>query len=248
MTKESIILKIKKLMQLSTSGNEHEASSALKKASEMMRDHCISEAQVKAAQNDKPVPDDIGFEDVHFPSNTKTWSKAIAGGIANAFGCKAIFCQDGGHRFNTKWVMRIFGTTADRMLVPVMLDFAYTTINRLVKKEQKRIKAEDPYENIKRYSHNYRVGLTQSMRQTLWSIESKNKREAEEGGQYGIVLFDKNKRAEALVAKLHPHLGKGTALNTRDNGASGGYAGRQDGKKVNFNKPVGMGSKRGQLR
>ena len=52
MVKENVIAKVKKLLKLSESDNEHEASLALQKASQLMRDHCISEAQVQRASKE----------------------------------------------------------------------------------------------------------------------------------------------------------------------------------------------------
>ena len=245
MVKDNVIAKVKKLLKLSESDNEHEANLALQKASQLMRDHCISEAQVQGASKEKL--ESIDCESIHFPSNTKNWSQSLAAGVAKAFGCKVVFTGSGS-QYNTKYSMRTFGTATDRATVRVMLDYSYTTVNRLVKKEQKRLKIEDPWENVKRYSHNFRVGLAVSMRDTLTEIAKQNTKEVDDKTQYGIILYDKSKRVEALFKEKYPNkLNALGSLSTR--GSARGYnAGRDSGKSVRFNRPVGGQNPKGYLK
>jgi len=245
MVKEDVIAKVKKLLKLSGSDNEHEANLALQKASQLMRDHCISEAQVQG--EDKERLESIDFDDIHFPSNTKNWSQSLSAGVAKAFGCKPIFIGSGSS-FNTKYLMRTFGTATDRATVQVMLDYSYATVNRLIKKEQKRLKTEEPWENVKKYSHNFRVGLAVSMRSTLTEIAKQNTKEVVDKTEYGIILYDKSKRVEALFKEKYPNKLKSLgSLSTR--GSANGYnAGRDSGKSVQFNRPVGGRNPKGYLK
>ena len=245
MVKEDVIAKVKKLLKLSESDNEHEANLALQKASQMMREHCISEAQVQGASKEKL--ESIDCENIHFPSNTKNWSQSLAAAVAKAFGCKVVFTGSGS-TYNTKYTMRTFGTATDRATVQVMLDYSYATVNRLVKKEQKRLKIEEPWENVKRYSHNFRVGLAVSMRSTLAEIAKQNVKEVDDKTQYGIILYDKSKRVEALFKEKYPNKLKAMgSLSTR--GSANGYnAGRDSGKNVRFNRPVGGQNPKGYLK
>ena len=245
MVKEDVIAKVKKLLKLSESDNEHEANLALQKASQLMRDHCISEAQVQG--EDKERLESIDFDDIHFPSNTKNWSQSLSAGVAKAFGCKPIFIGSGSS-FNTKYLMRTFGTATDRATVQVMLDYSYATVNRLIKKEQKRLKTEEPWENVKKYSHNFRVGLAVSMRSTLTEIAKQNTKEVVDKTEYGIILYDKSKRVEALFKEKYPNKLKSLgSLSTR--GSANGYnAGRDSGKSVQFNRPVGGQNPKGYLK
>ena len=247
MVKEDVIAKVKKLLRLSESDNEHEANLALQRASELMREHCISEAQVQGASKEKI--ESIDFENIHFPSNTKNWSQSLAASVARAFGCKPIFVADKySHQFNTKYVMQVFGTATDRATVQVMLDYSYATVKRLIKKEQKRLKLEDPWENVKKYSHNFRVGLAVSMRSTLETIRDQNEQEVDDKTQYGIILYDKSKRVESLFKEKYPRpLRSLGSLSTRGS-ASGYNAGRESGKSVKFNRPVGGRNPKGYLK
>lgn len=245
MVKEDVIAKVKKLLKLSESDNEHEANSALQKASQLMREHCISEAQVQG--EDKERLESIDFDDIHFPSNTKNWSQSLSAGVAKAFGCKPIFIGSGSS-FNTRYLMRTFGTATDRATVQVMLDYSYATVNRLIKKEQKRLKIEEPWENVKKYSHNFRVGLAVSMRDTLTEIAKQNTKEVVDKTEYGIILHDKSKRVEDMFKQHYPRKLKSLGrLSTR--GSANGYnAGRDSGKSVRFNRPVGGQNPKGYLK
>ncbi len=247
MVKEDTIAKVKKLLNLSQSDNEHEANLALQKASELMREHCISEAQVKNYSLKSDV-EAVEFENIHFPSNTKRWSQILAADVAKAFGCRIIFTGTRTSQFTTKYVLQVFGTKTDRATVQIMLEYTYNTVNRLVKKEQQRLKREEPWENIKRYSHNFRVGLAVSMGKTLGEITRQNEEEGKEKNtQYGLILYNKKQKVDALFKQTYPKKLKSmSSLTTR--GTSNGYdAGKESGKGVRFSRPISNTNTRGGL-
>ena len=244
MTKEIIISKIEKLLRLSKSTSEHEAALAMERASELMREHCISESMISAEDG---KPESIDYENIHFPSNSKNWAQTLSASIARTFGCEPIFIKDpDSNRFNAKYCMRVFGTSTDRKTVQLMMDYAFSAVDRLAKKELKFIKKEYPWANIKKYGHNYRVGCTTAMDKTLRAIRDENAKEKNAQSQYGIILLDKAQRIRIMFKKKYPNTSNLGSMKPRGD-FTGDDAGREDGSKVGFQKQTGGQSNKGLL-
>jgi len=86
-TMEKVISKVRKLLALSKSSNEHEAASAAAKAAEMLNEHQLSEA---ACLGEAQQPDEPADKHVLDASARKrvAWRGSIAHGCAIALGCK----------------------------------------------------------------------------------------------------------------------------------------------------------------
>jgi hypothetical protein len=78
-TRDSIITRIQKLLALSTSGNEHEASLAMEKAQELLTKHNLSMAEVEPLEEAPPVTK--SYVSVHTRA-TNAWLYMLAKGIA----------------------------------------------------------------------------------------------------------------------------------------------------------------------
>jgi len=83
--RDRIIDKVKKCLALSKSGNEHEAAAALRQAQKLMQTHGISDLDVEHA-NVQEEPTRAGAF-----LKPAQWQCALAGRVARAFDCQAIF-------------------------------------------------------------------------------------------------------------------------------------------------------------
>lgn len=81
-----IMDKIKKCLALSASSNEHEAEAALRQARKLMEAHGITDLDVQAAEAEERRAKSGAKNQ---PSN---WETMLACKIADAFGCRVIFC------------------------------------------------------------------------------------------------------------------------------------------------------------
>lgn len=90
----SITAKIKKLLALSTSPNEHEAKTAMLKAQELMVRHKLSMKDVETEEQQQQVT--MGVSN-HTYTQAK-WKPALANVIANNFRCHSIGRQSSGRQ------------------------------------------------------------------------------------------------------------------------------------------------------
>lgn len=84
-TREDILAKVKKCLDLAKSGNEHEAAAAMRQARKLMDMHALSDAEVLAAGAGQSASK--GTVSYTPPS----WENQLAGRIGRAFGCNVVF-------------------------------------------------------------------------------------------------------------------------------------------------------------
>ncbi|MBZ9610772.1 DUF2786 domain-containing protein [Rheinheimera maricola] len=82
---ERILSKIKKLLALAKSGNEHEAANALRLAQKLMQEHQLSEQEVKLSEVSQRE-----IKRANAADKQPQWANLLTGCITNAFGLEAI--------------------------------------------------------------------------------------------------------------------------------------------------------------
>ncbi|WP_027670057.1 DUF2786 domain-containing protein [Rheinheimera baltica] len=82
---ERILSKIKKLLALAKSGNEHEAANALRLAQKLMQEHQLSEQEVKLSEVTQRE-----IKRANAADKQPLWANLLTGCITSAFGLKAI--------------------------------------------------------------------------------------------------------------------------------------------------------------
>lgn len=87
MNREEILSKVKKLLDLAKSSNEHEAASALRQARKMMDLHALTDTEVLAAGAGQSSANSA------VEATPSVWEDALASRIGRAFGCKVVFRQ-----------------------------------------------------------------------------------------------------------------------------------------------------------
>ena len=121
MTNEKIIAKIKNLLDLSTSPNEHEAKAAALKAQELMAKYDIDS---QAVVDTTSYMDEIGhiFVEDDGKHSMKKWKVLLAPVIANNFRCKLYFHGNS---------VVFYGYKRDANIASEVFKFLFTTGNRL---------------------------------------------------------------------------------------------------------------------
>lgn len=85
---DKIVERIRKLLALSQSANEHEAAAAAARAAELMAAH-----QLHAATLTQAAPDPIGAHEIDRGGHAVSWRGILANGIAQSFGCRMYWKQ-----------------------------------------------------------------------------------------------------------------------------------------------------------
>jgi|TARA_Y100000296_G_C5131846_1_gene235988 hypothetical protein len=212
--------KIKKLLALSESANEHESNLAFEMANQLMRDHMISK--------DDLIDDDdvIGYEVIEM-SNSAHWYASLMWAMATGFRCRVVRKK---RSYYSQGHFTVFGSKGDRTTVKLMFDFALGQIDRLGKKEYQRVKGMQG--RMRHYMNSYRTGVVTGMRETLEKLSKQNSNDQDQG--YGIVLRDRDKQIKDMVKEMFPRLSS-ARVNTRMH--SGAYhGGTKSGSSISFNR------------
>ena len=252
---EKILDKIRKLLKLSESSNQNEAEVALRMANDLMRKHSVSDQDVK----DNPEAGKVTHEVVSLNSSSE-WVLTLAWGLCKAFGVQGVSTgtkqvrRGRKNKFRATQELYCFGTAGKIATVKLMHQFAVETVNRLTKKERRRIKDEEYILDsngrrmtVRSYMSSYRNGVVHGMDATLREIEKQNRdTKTPENREYGLVHVADLTKATALRDEMFPNL---TQRKRKLRGDMGIYNnGRAAGRNVGFHKQTGSGGRVGLLK
>lgn len=147
MTQTKILERIKKLMALASSSNEHEAALALQKAQELMAEHNLTEGKVLAS----------GVTHIHLKSTqsvskVKDWELILVQVICGQFNCEVMW-QDGSSYATGKDVFGSFVIIGAKHNVEVAAYTAEVLLRKIVKArgqylEQVKIEHAQKYDEM----------------------------------------------------------------------------------------------------
>ena len=254
-----ILERIRKLLELSKSDNEHEAAQAAARAAELMLEHEIEEADLEAAkpvaeQQVHPAADEVIDVDKRYV----TWKGYIKSGLATAFG---------GDTYN--WHRH--GRVESRVIAPapamqaIRYMYSYLTgeVDRLADVAYAGEHAECRASGVepppaRAWKSAFRVGAATVIHNRLSEQRPKARRAALEAGKtQALAVVDRQADAiEAYKRKAHAWMyrkdGKERSWgggSTAGSSSSSGYAaGRAAGANVNLGGGRQLGAGRGQLK
>lgn len=232
--REKIEDRIKKLLELANSANEHEANLALQRASELMMEHGVSEGDLI----DSPFKGEPGQEYI-FQQSREVFNIALMQIMARAFGGRII-------NINENYKHHLFGTDAIRSTIKAMYEYSMSTIDRLTEAEMASPQDLPPFAKAgakTKYKNRFRSGIAFGMIETLTGIRDKNRRETSGSNEFGLMVLNSWKKTDALVNKEYPKLGHSSRRSSTFGGA-GFSAGKTAGRNVGFNKQAGGGSQK----
>ena len=119
MEKTPIIEKIKKLLALANSSNEHEAALAAGHAQRLLSEHNLAMADIEAAHR----PDKADKAETYVSKSLPKWMRHLSAGVSTAFDCQAIH-----HPATGK--MTFIGIGADVQIAA----YTFTYLDRTVRK------------------------------------------------------------------------------------------------------------------
>lgn len=154
--RQKIIEKIRKLLRLAKSSNEHEAALAAARAQELLAKHNLDESEL----TEKELPKEAGIASVNTVQKPASWVYLLASAVAGAFDCQYFHSSLG----RTKFV----GVDLDHEVAAFTFGYLYRAINRLAanfmgKSRQKRLTAKGK----KKVRLSYCLGCTHVVRQKL---------------------------------------------------------------------------------
>lgn len=208
------IEKIRKLLALSTSSNEHEAKAALLKAQALMKEFNLSETDV--AEKDKTVQENaFGFT---FSKRRDPWMFDLCDVIARNFKCKVVFS-----RLDRTYTAKIVGFQEDTETALLILAYAYDCIQHNIVALKKQYKKMYSNKELKQILDGYGLGFARGL-----SIAFEKQKKEDESLALVLVIPEE---VETHIKRYKTRNMSGKALQ---NISTDGYSqGKRDGEKFN---------------
>lgn len=214
--------KIKKLLALAESPNEHEAKAALLKAKELMAEHKLSELDVKDAG--KKEVKEVLLEGMQASTRHNPWIIPLSTVIGENYCCKAFNNKYSGKQLRT---IRFVGFEEDVQICEQVFRYAVNCVKsklKEIKKENNCYSAQYRKKLCDGYGYGFMIGAQEAF--------EKQKKENEEKG-WGLVMVMPQEVVEHVKDFRTENFNKNAGSKLDANAFGIGYT---DGKKFDPTK------------
>lgn len=148
---DDVMNRIRKLLALSTSSNEHEAASAAAQAARLMREYDIEQARLEVAGEQHAADEPIENHRIEWERSGKrpVWRDFIVNGVTRSCGC---------HSYRSGSVPVLLGRLSATRTASYMYTFLVREIARLAEEGWQRAKADGSCENGRTWKHSFSYG------------------------------------------------------------------------------------------
>lgn len=245
MTNDKIIDRIKKLLSLSRSTNQHEAALAAAQAADLMLAHEIEEASLCEAES---APEDVESGTLDECGKRRVpWKGTLANALTKSQGCRSYTDKAGGLA-----TIKIVGQPSKVATIRYMYAYLVSEVNRLAdceyRDEHEECKASGvPAPSARSWKNAFRLGAASTIGRRLLDQRKETHAEARISGQGSalVVVAKAQEAVETYVRRNVPGLrtGRRASYSSR----SGYGAGVAAGKGVVLGGGRGLGSGAKQL-
>ena len=216
LTREQVLEKVRRLLALSQSNNEHEAAVAAAKAEQLLQEHRLTEAELeitndaqeRAALEADPL-DVLG-------RNGTVWKGVLVYGISKLHGCYCYIDRD--RNFRQRY--RLIGRPSDVNSVRYLYAWLTTEIERLTQKHAGKGRT---------WMNSYRRGAVSGI---LDAMREANRVSRVQATGAALVKIDSRQiESEALAHTLNPNLRGRSSTKSRIN-ADAYSRGQRDGRAI----------------
>lgn len=162
MVNEKIADRLRKLLALSQSSNQHEAAIAAARAAELMAEHQIEAAMLAEAERE-PIDQEV----LETFGTRVTWKGMLANGISYSFGCRVYWSRgiDEGKRWTR---LMIVGRKADADAARYTFHYLCNEVNRLATSAwDARHSDKTLFHTAREWKNGFRVGAASTIAQRL---------------------------------------------------------------------------------
>lgn len=236
MPEPKIIDRIRKLLALSKSSNEHEAAAAAARAAELMAQHQLSEAALCEVELEP-----VDAHSIDESGKCVSWKGTLANGCARAFCCRMFWNRaehwdTKRHRWKQTVRTMVVGRENDVAGVRYMYQYLVKEVARLADEAWKE---KTRYVSLRSWKNSFRLGCSARIQKRLIDQRKATLGQAaeDESNSQALMRLDEMEAAvNAFCDQLN--LQAGSAPRCRESGYSDG---------VRAGDSVSLGGGRGQL-
>lgn len=235
---DHIIDKIRKLLALSTSSNEHEAASAAAKAAQLMAEYQLEDAQLRVEDKEGHEAEPIVQEQIDTAGRIIHWRGSIASALAKSLGC---------HSWYSGSNIKLFGRPSAIRTVSYMFQYLTSEVERLACEAWNNNEPNITYDSARRWKNAFRIGAATTISNRLREQRKQQetardiaKAAGGEGSQALVLLKREDAEVETAYKVLSARFRKvnGPAITSR-----GGYAaGQAAGANVSLSTGARLGA------
>ena len=242
-----IVEKIRKLLCLGTSQNQHESERALMKAKELATRHEIDLAMINPFENEKKVEEKYEQGMAGIGARKSVVQKYISWIIQNHFKCRVIYS---GNRWNGISICFI-GKTSDIAMAKYVQDYLQETFVRcwyIYKKEHNA-----PLNERNSFYYGFYSGLDEKLKAESFLAKTEVMKEiecqqgvekAQEVSQcHALMIVSDKEKLEEAVKKFFPRLRTARTSYTTRHSSNAMVAGMQAGSKCSINRALNSGGR-----
>jgi hypothetical protein len=236
-----IVEKVRDLLALSKSSNEHEAAAAAAAAERLISKYQLDEAEINASpESEEQRPDEFP-EPIYVSSRRTAWRSNLACALARHYDC-AVYIQtgySGDTKRNRTSRYKLVGRSEDCQLAIFMFNWISAEVDKLAGWNAKG----RGYEFSQSYCEGVVHGVLLKMRE-----ERETAKQAATSAAL-VVLDNRAKEADVALAKLHAKLNPSAALGSGRKDAEAYFSGVRDGRAMHLGAglPSGGAAAKGQL-
>lgn len=179
--KDDMILKIKKLLALSKSSNEHESQNAMIMAQKLLIKHKISMNEVDSYDIETF---NILEKGTSIKFRGSSWKSNLGQVIANNFSCYLFYRTKRTHE------IIFYGKEEDIIICNIMLEYAIKCINLNADKLIKRLKTDKRRKHFKGIKNDYAIGF-------INGLDERFKEQLKSNKEWGLVIVKDPKVVES---------------------------------------------------
>ena len=220
--------KIKKLLGLAGSSNEHEAAAAAARAHKLALEHGLSLCQI---EDDSESESDVISEAFYESGRMASWKGKLAYAVAGVFNC-SLFIQ---RHIGSHSSLNLVGTQHDIASAKVTIEYLFEVVERLTK--------QNAYGQGSAISNGYRHGLIARLVRRLKEQAEANKEEVkkEHGENVTALVLRKDQKIKEFLSNYNL---KNKAESKAKLDANAYQRGINDADKVSLNRQVDTKSKK----
>lgn len=223
MSKDKILDKIKKLLALGTSSNEHEAQSALLKARKLMAEHKLSESDIDIKPESKVETMGTGVD--YSTRKRNFWTVKLAKVIATKHCCVHYVMS---HYKSSKREVYFNGFIEDLEICVKVYQYAVDCVEAELKRIEKKFKSSTRIEYSKEYIDQLKTSYAEGFISGLDALY--HEQDAELG--WGLVM-QTPEQVKQTVESMNTIKLKGRKALENSNAYNSGF---KDGKNFRLNK------------
>jgi hypothetical protein len=227
-----VISRVRKMLAVSKSDNEHEATLAAQRAAAIIEEYHLTEAQLRVEDDNKKAEPINQRVTLGGGKKRVAWKELIADGVAKSLGCHIYLTEEGPACFGRESATQAWSYTCQ---------YLFNEVNRLADEawEDECVMAAIAGYTPKKWKNSFRVGCAQSIIMRLY--DSVDKKVVDTSTKALMIIESDQIEVNSEYHKFTEKMGKASAIGLVSN-RTGYKAGLEIGQKIE------LGAKRAGLK